>query len=172
MLRQRTPLKPGKGFQRRHEPTVAREDRPRAPLRRLECVPNYSGTTSGEPIEKTRPQRNRMLLDMARDRPCLLLFPWVESHRPDTVVACHSNLAIHGKAGARKADDQYSVWGCAACHALLDQGAVSVEVKRERFMAAMGRQIQHWCRIAEDRAEPLQFRAAARWALERHGENA
>lgn len=41
----------------------------------------------------------------------------------ETVVPCHSNQARHGKAGAMKAEHRYTVPGCAACHAYIDQGS-------------------------------------------------
>jgi len=41
----------GSGFKRRHEPTVRREDRPMAPLARIERAFSYSGTTGG-PVPK------------------------------------------------------------------------------------------------------------------------
>jgi hypothetical protein len=53
-------------------------------------------------VPKTEAIRMPALLEMARGRPCLLLVSG-HDHSPDTVVAAHSNLSIHGKAGARKA---------------------------------------------------------------------
>jgi hypothetical protein len=169
MLR-RTPIK--SRARREWEARIAAHaERKAKPVRKLERAPNYCGTTAGA-APKTEPKRNRALLDMARGRPCLLLFPWVDAHPVDTVVACHSNLSIHGKAGARKADDHFSAWGCADCHRMLDQGTVSAEVKLERFMAAHRRQVEHWKRIAADPGEPARFRKAAQWALEQLGTKA
>jgi hypothetical protein len=89
---------------------------------------------------------------------------------PETTVACHSNFAEHGKAGARKADDCYSVWGCAACHKWLDQPighrGPTYEEKRGRFMLAHDDQVIEWRRVAADSTEPERFRKAALWALE------
>ncbi|MBL0390550.1 DUF1364 family protein [Ramlibacter monticola] len=102
---------------------------------------------------------------MARDRPCLLLVPAVCTHRTDTTVACHSNLGEHGKAGARKADDCYSTWGCAACHAWLDQGPAPARQKRFAFMSGHARQVLAWRQIATDPTEPERFRRAAGRAL-------
>jgi hypothetical protein len=70
---------------------------------------------------KTEPQRNPALLAMARGQRCLLQVPGVCQPDPTTTVACHSNQSVHGKAGARKADDHWHVHGCAACHRWLDQ---------------------------------------------------
>jgi hypothetical protein len=40
----------------------------------------------------------------------------------ETVVPCHSNQARHGKGMGIKAKHEFTVPGCANCHALLDQG--------------------------------------------------
>lgn len=126
---------------------------------------SYSGgTNAGAP--KTEPLRNAALLQMAAGRPCLLLVSGCCNHRMDTTVACHSNLSIHGKAGARKADDCYTVHGCAACHRWLDQGPAPAAQKEAVFMAGHARQVLAWRQIAADPAEPPRFRRAAGWALE------
>ncbi|WP_186252243.1 DUF1364 family protein [Burkholderia gladioli] len=40
----------------------------------------------------------------------------------DTVVPCHSNQAKHGKGMGIKANHEFTVPGCRACHAWIDQG--------------------------------------------------
>jgi hypothetical protein len=119
-----------------------------------------------EPVPKSEPHRNRALLDMARDRPCLLRVDGVCNGDTATTVACHSNLWIHGKAGARKADDQYSVWGCIACHRWLDQGKATFLRKEHVFMLGHLSQVLEWRRVAVDPSEPPKFRKAAQWALD------
>lgn len=133
-----------------------------AHLRRPVSFARADGAQASDP--KTEAHRNPALLDMARGRRCLILFPYL-NHDPETVVACHSNLGEHGKAGARKADDEYSVWGCFACHRMIDQGHLNEDERRSTFMAAHGRQVQEWTRIAADPTEPARFRRAAQWAL-------
>jgi hypothetical protein len=152
-----------------HQPAVEREPRPMA---KLERSVSYAGTT-GPAVPKTAPKRNRALLDMARDRPCLLdvqtrlgLDGSVWCKDTDTTVACHSNLSAHGKAGARKADDCYSVWGCGACHFWLDFSHTSAEQKEAVFMGAHLDQVMEWRRVATDPSEPERFRKAAQWALD------
>jgi hypothetical protein len=125
----------------------------------------YAGaTTAADP--KSVERRNSALLALAKDRPCLLMIPAVCNHRTDSTVACHSNLSIHGKAGARKADDHYSVWGCAACHYWLDFGKAAAAQKEMAFMLAHARQALAWRLIARDRQEPVSARRAAQWALD------
>lgn len=119
-----------------------------------------------EPDPKTVARRNPHLLAMAKGMPCLLQIPGVCRGGTETTVACHSPFACHGKAGARKADDQYSVWGCAACHIpWLDRGPAPFEVREAAFMAAHLRQVLAWRRIASDQRRPSKDRAAVLWAL-------
>lgn len=121
------------------------------------------------PVPKSEPQRNARLLSMARGMPCLLALPCC-NHDTATTVAAHSNQAKHGKAGARKADDQYSVWACFACHNWLDQGSAPQEEKTEAWGSAYERQVISWRAIADSHAYPEADRRAARWALERVSE--
>lgn len=126
-----------------------------------------ASTTAARPQPKSAAQRNAYLRDMARGMPCLLRVPGVCTQDRATVVCCHSNLSIHGKAGARKADDHYSVWGCAACHRWLDQGPAPKAQKYRAFMAAHLAQVLEWRAIAFDSSSQPRDRAAALWALER-----
>lgn len=117
-------------------------------------------------IPKTEPHRSRALLDMARGRQCLLRVPGQCLGGTETTVACHSNKAAHGKAGARKADDEYSVWGCFGCHGWLDQGKAPGHTKDMVFMRAHADQVLEWRRIASSSSQPARDRMAARWALD------
>ncbi len=129
------------------------------------------GTVAAAP--KPVPWRCQTLLDMARDRPCLLLVPGICNYRTDTTVAAHSNWTEHGgKAGARKADDCYSAWACYACHTWLDAGRASADRKRAAFLAAHPLQVLAWRQIATDPTEPARYRRAALAALERLGATA
>lgn len=110
--------------------------------------------------------RNRTLLDMAQDRPCLLRIPGECVGGGETTVACHSNKSAHGKGMARKAHDEYTVWGCAQCHRWLDQGSWPAHAKDYVFMRAHADQVLEWRRISTDTREPARFRIAARWALD------
>jgi hypothetical protein len=166
-MKRRTPLR-----QRRAAgPDIEREPKPRAeigiptsvkPLRRG----TYAGGTAA-PAPKTEAYRDPALLEMARGRPCLLLIPGICSHRVDTVVAAHSNLSVHGKGGARKADDCFTVAACHACHSWLDQGPAPAAQKAEAFRLGHALQVMAWQNIAAASDEPQRFRAAARRALER-----
>ncbi len=118
---------------------------------------------------KTAALRNSNLLAMARGQNCQFRVPYVCNSNPDTVVAAHSNMSEHGKAGARKADDCYVVFACHACHSWYDQGAGSRNrCESDRmFLTALERQKTLYKRIINDSSTKLKERAAAAWALER-----
>jgi hypothetical protein len=165
----RTPMSPGKGFKL----NIAHHHRPERvtkwpaalakPARA--AIKTIADACIAQP--KTQQHRNPHLLAMARNQPCMLLVPGCCNHRIDTTVAAHSNWQEHGgKSGARKADDQYTVWGCSACHSWLDQGRAPKAQKQAAFMAAHLRQVLAWREIAGDAGAPTRNRNAARWALE------
>ncbi|WP_157667764.1 nuclease domain-containing protein [Comamonas serinivorans] len=114
---------------------------------------------------KEEAHRNRALLDMARERPCLMRVKGVCRNGMQTTVAAHSNQAKHGKGAMRKANDEWSVWACYPCHVWLDQGMASREAKRKAFDEAHARQVRAWEKVAADPSEKAQSREAARWAL-------
>jgi hypothetical protein len=123
-------------------------------------------------VPKTVKQENRTLLDMAKGQRCLLQVPGTCSGDTATTVACHSNWSVHGKAGARKADDQYTVYGCFACHTWLDQGPAPAAEKIERFAAAHRWMVAIWLDIvAGMQPSTPRERRAAQWALDRLKEN-
>ena len=167
MLTRRTPMK-STGFKPR-APQLAQRDPDR--VRSMPTV-TPGAFRAPQPVvaapataPKSAAQRNSHLRDMARGMPCLLRVPGVCTQDRATVVCCHSNLSIHGKAGARKADDHYSVWGCAACHSWLDQGPAPRAQKAAVFMAAHLAQVLEWRAIAFDGGSAPRGRAAALWAI-------
>lgn len=146
----------------------------RAPRERAAVMPTPAarrGSYAASPVVVAMPKpvehRRPRLLALAEGMPCLLRVPGVCVADPSTTVACHSNWSDHGKAGARKADDHYSVWGCHACHVWLDQGgSAPYEVKRSTFAAAHVLQVAAWRAIEADPARAQADRAAVRWALD------
>jgi hypothetical protein len=90
--------------------------------------------------------RNRKLLDLAKDKPCLNC-----GLRDGSTVAAHSNALNDGKGRSIKAHDCFHAWLCFRCHAWLDQGGGAGELdptglfeptregKREMFLRAMQR---------------------------------
>lgn len=73
---------------------------------------------------KKRSWHDAKMRNACRDQICYLRVP-TECRRRDpeeTIVPAHSNESAHGKGGARKADDRYTVPACMWCHAWLDSG--------------------------------------------------
>lgn len=75
-----------------------------------------------KPKRAAREAEDKHLADLCRGQPCYLLVPGQACSGRDTVVPCHSNQLRHGKGKGIKALHQYTVPGCAACHAAIDQG--------------------------------------------------
>lgn len=76
--------------------------------------------------------RNRDLLDCSYSFPCLLRFPGCEGGSAGEPA--HSNQAKHGKGGAMKAHDCFTVPACRSCHLELDQGkTMTRDEKREAW---------------------------------------
>ncbi len=68
---------------------------------------------------------------LCRGQPCYLAIPGCCTRDVATVVPCHSNQLRHGKGKGIKALDVYTVPGCRACHAEIDQGKRFT--KQEKF---------------------------------------
>lgn len=141
---------------------------PPTPAKRLERPVVFADcSVMQQPQAKPEPQRNDHLLSMARGRPCLLRTR-VCNYDNSTTVAAHSNLLAHGKGRGRKADDCYSVWACARCHAWLDSSYdAEFAEKEEAFMRALLAQADEWKAIAGSTASSPKDRASAQWALQR-----
>ena len=165
------PSNPARAAQRRDADAQARRDkqaRNRSALAATRGRAARMGPAELTPAPKTEAARNPTLLQLARGRICLLcVLTGQRVCHPDSTVAAHSNLPIHGKAGARKADDPYTVWLGDLHHRWLDQGTAPAAAKEAAFMAAHVAQVDAWRRIANDPTEPQRNRRAAAWALER-----
>lgn len=149
------------GFKR---PAVERRALPASVPVRAVALTVFPDMVQAQP--KTEQHRNRRLLDLAKGQPCLLRVPNTCQGGTDTTVAAHSNLSIHGKAGARKANDEYHVFGCMACHGWLDQGPAPRAQKASAFMAGHLRQVEQWRLMAVDMGIPIADRKAVLWALD------
>lgn len=83
-------------------------------------------------VAKANPKRhNKTYLEVCRGECCYLRVGGVclgESGR-ETVVPCHSNQLQHGKGMGIKAHDEFTVPGCFACHAWIDQGSATKKIK-------------------------------------------
>jgi hypothetical protein len=61
--------------------------------------------------------RNRALLDVAHEAPCMLLLG-VPGCGNDKSVPCHSDMLRHGRGVGHKSHDCFAVPGCPACHSI------------------------------------------------------
>jgi hypothetical protein len=78
--------------------------------------------------------RDRALLNLAYEFPCLLRLPCCEGGAGEPA---HSNQPRHGKGGALKAHDCFHVPACRSCHQEFDQGgAMTRDEKRELWERA------------------------------------
>jgi len=59
--------------------------------------------------------RNRKLLDIAHDAPCMLQLG-VKGCGTYPSVPCHSDMLKHGRGVGHKSHDCFAVPGCPACH--------------------------------------------------------
>lgn len=60
--------------------------------------------------------RNRRLLDLANEAPCMLRLG-AEGCGNHPSVPCHSDMLRHGRGAGHKTPDPLAVAGCPACHA-------------------------------------------------------
>ncbi|RKE36661.1 uncharacterized protein DUF1364 [Paraburkholderia sp. BL23I1N1] len=105
----------------------------------------YVVLSRGTPMKRSGPIKSRRkrptvtegskFIDACRGEECYLRVPGIccsigWAHQ--SVVDCHSNQSRHGKAGARKADNVYTVPGCSPCHAWIDQNRVGTP-RQEKY---------------------------------------
>jgi hypothetical protein len=101
-----------------------------------------SSSSSSRPKRSSKPKRpegysDAKLRNACAGQPCYLCYPGVCCGRIDTVVPAHSNEAAHGKGGALKARDRFTLPACFACHHEHDQGTrFDYEYKCARWRAA------------------------------------
>jgi hypothetical protein len=81
-------------------------------------------------------------LEACRGEPCYLRVPGV-CVGGRTVVPAHSNQARHGKGMGLKSKHEYTVPGCMACHAWIDQGSAARDLK----FATWNRAFAQWKRV-------------------------
>lgn len=130
-------------------------------------VPYKVSLVAAAALKKPEARRNRFLLDMAHNSPCVMRLPGICQGGVETTVAAHSNWGEHGKSGARKADDCYHVWACRKCHAWLDQGSASAVEKRNAWERGFQWMQGIWLDLVANMqpASPRE-KAAAQWALD------
>ena len=122
-------------------------------LRRTPMKRGTSQLKRTGPIKAKRKARPKIdgidYLALCRGQPCYLMLPRVTFHDIETVVPAHSNQSRHGKGMGIKANDNFSVPACYACHYQIDQGK---DMTREEKFAAWDAAFARW---KEDRARIL-----------------
>ncbi|GAB7525344.1 hypothetical protein PBS_43330 [Paraburkholderia sp. 2C] len=125
---------------------------PDTPLRRSRIKSSPKRSTVAE---------GKRFIDACRGEECYLRVPGVccsIGWAHESVVDCHSNQSRHGKAGARKADNIYTVPGCGPCHAFIDQNRVGTP-KQEKY-DIWDRAYAEW-ELVRDRKMGIQQQEAA-----------
>lgn len=82
--------------------------------------------------------RDRKLLDVAHDAPCMLLLG-VKGCGNNLSVPCHSDLLEHGRGVGCKSHDCLAVPGCPACHAVFTRAHLGRVGYEEALSAARDR---------------------------------
>lgn len=135
--------------------------RRKKPLQRIAFAPKQGGSSllrttplKRSPFKrkarKKRAWHDKRMLNACRGQICFLRVPGICPGRDpeETIVPCHSNFSEHGKGGARKADDKFTVPGCMWCHAWLDAGGASFERKHNVWC----RGYSEWSAVRDGRA--------------------
>lgn len=82
--------------------------------------------------------RNRKLLDLAHDAPCMLLLG-LPGCGNDKSVPCHSDMLRHGRGVGHKSHDCFAVPGCPVCHARFTRAALTPVGYEAVWLAAFER---------------------------------
>lgn len=83
--------------------------------------------------------RNRKLLDVAHEAPCMLQIQGVCQNGLHPCVPAHSNMQRHGRGASHKSHDCFAVAACTACHDFIDLGHAERDVKQHAFERALER---------------------------------
>lgn len=88
--------------------------------------------------------RDRKLLDVAHEAPCMLLLA-SEGCGNNASVPCHSDMLRHGRGQGHKSNDCLAVPGCPACHAVFDRKHLGRDGYEAAWLAAFERyQVWLW----------------------------
>jgi hypothetical protein len=119
MLTRKTPLK-SKTPLRRTAP-IGRRPAPSSSLTRSTILVK---SPFKRKARKKRSWHDAKMRNACRSQICFLRVPLLCPRRDpeETIVPAHSNESEHGKGGARKADDKYTLPACFWCHEWLDNG--------------------------------------------------
>lgn len=83
--------------------------------------------------------RNRRLLDISHEAPCMLKIEGVCQDGLHPSVPAHSNQLRHGRGVGHKSHDCFVVAACPGCHSWLDTGGATRADKQQRFLEGLER---------------------------------
>lgn len=89
-------------------------------------------------IMKIGTHRDRKLLDLAHEAPCMLLLG-ASGCGNDSSVPCHSDMLRHGRGENFKSHDCLAVPGCPPCHVLFTRAHLGRAVYEIAWSIAMER---------------------------------
>ncbi|WP_317177187.1 DUF1364 domain-containing protein [Pectobacterium sp. HCp5_1] len=96
-------------------------------------------------MRKSPAYRSKSLRDSARGQVCTLQISGICNFNRETTVLCHLPSLTHGM--AYKSDDFYAVFGCSACHDVID-GRMPYDwrpgEKEETYLAALHATWRTW----------------------------
>jgi len=84
--------------------------------------------------------RDRKLLDVAHEAPCMLRINLMRCG-VDKSVPCHSDLQRHGRGAGHKSHDCLAIPGCPACHAVFTRAHLGRVGYEEAWVVALERYI-------------------------------
>ena len=85
--------------------------------------------------------RDRKLLDVAHEAPCMLRL--ADDCGANPSVPCHSDMLRHGRGTGHKSADCLAVPGCPACHRLFTRGNLGRD-SYERVFQLANEEYQVW----------------------------
>ncbi|SAL20436.1 gp74 [Caballeronia cordobensis] len=113
---------------KRNKPLVSKTPMKRSPFKTADRATTLRRSAMKARVKKPTVEEGSKYLAACRDEPCYLRVFGVCVGR-ESVVPCHSNQLRHGKGKGIKAKHEFTVPGCWACHAWIDQGKAAREVK-------------------------------------------
>lgn len=127
--------------------------------------------TGFTPAPKSPADYNPRVRELAEGEECLIRFTPACLHpRTDTTVLCHTNKQADQKGMGYKGHDSAGVFGCAACHDVVDGRNLKWRLSAEEIDFLMGRaQRSMTIRLKQIIASPSErpWRiSAARWVLD------
>lgn len=105
-------------------------------LGQIELAPTPKGQSAPKPAKAA--QRDRKLLDVAHEAPCMLRLG-AKGCGTHPSVPCHSDMLAHGRGAGHKSHDALAVPGCPSCHEAFTRRKLGKDGYALAWGAAMAR---------------------------------